>query len=89
MKVLIVDDSKDNLYLLETMLHAEGYDVVPAVNGVEALKKLRADKFDLIISDILMPQMDGFRLCRECKSDASLAPIPFVFYTATYVGRER
>lgn len=85
MKILIVDDNRDNLYLLETMLKAEGYKVVPTSNGAEALEKLRAESFDMVIADILMPVMDGFQLCRECKTDEKLKHIPFVFYTATYV----
>jgi len=84
--IIIVDDSKMNLVILETLLKESGYEVVSAVNGAEALEKLRAEpeRFDMIISDILMPVMDGFQLCRECKGDDKLKDIPFVFYTATY-----
>ena len=83
-KILIVDDSQPDLYMLETLLKGNGYEVTTASNGVEALEKARHDPPALIISDILMPEMDGFTLCRLWKHDAALNRIPFVFYTATY-----
>jgi PAS domain S-box-containing protein len=88
LKILVVDDNEDNRCLLETLLSKSGYEVVSAGNGVKALEKLRKDSVDIIISDILMPVMDGFRLCRECKTDDSLMKIPFVFYTSTYTDRK-
>ena len=84
MKILIVEDDKDSLCMLETVLRSGGYEVVSAENGVEALEKLKKNTIEMIVSDILMPVMDGFQLCRECKKDDSLKRIPFVFYTATY-----
>ncbi len=83
-KILIVDDTPENVYLLDIILREEGFDTVGAANGKEALEKARASLPDLIISDIFMPVMDGFTLLRECKLDESLKNIPFVFYTATY-----
>jgi putative nucleotidyltransferase with HDIG domain len=84
MKVLIADDSAESLYFLNTLLVKSGYSVVTAENGAQALKKLKKYKFDAIITDILMPKMDGFQLCRKCKKDERLKEVPFIFYTATY-----
>ncbi len=84
MKILIVDDVEENLFILESLLEYSGYEVSSANNGEEALKILRSSSFDLIISDILMPIMDGYQLLREIKSDSSLKEIFFIYYTATY-----
>lgn len=83
-KILIVDDIPQNLYLLEILLKTNGYDVEQASNGIEALEKARGNPPELVISDILMPGMDGFSLCRAWMTDDSLKNIPFIFYTATY-----
>jgi signal transduction histidine kinase len=87
-KVLVVDDEVKACELLKRFLEAKGHEVVMAGNGVEALEKLKNNFIDLIITDILMPEMDGFLLCRECKTNDKLRPIPFIFYTATYISKK-
>lgn len=82
--ILIVDDKTENLYLLQSLLDTNGFRTISARNGAEALGLMRNSIPDLIITDILMPVMDGFTLCRECKKDEILKNIPFFFYTATY-----
>ncbi|MGR3303061.1 MAG: histidine kinase dimerization/phosphoacceptor domain -containing protein [Candidatus Scalindua sp.] len=87
-KILIVDDNKNDLLLLDTLLRESGYEVVSVENGVEALERLGKNSVGMIISDILMPRMDGFQFCRECKKDVRLVRIPFVFYTSAYTEKK-
>jgi PAS domain S-box-containing protein len=88
MRVLIVDDSRDSRDILKKTLEAEGYEVSTASNGIEAMRVAMESIPDIFISDILMPGMDGFRLCYEVKQNERLRDKPFVFYTATYVEPE-
>jgi PAS domain S-box-containing protein len=82
LKVLVVDDNKEGRLLLLKLLTSNNYEVKQACNGIEALESLKASKPDLIISDILMPEMDGFSLIRELNKDISGRKIPVVFYSA-------
>jgi diguanylate cyclase (GGDEF)-like protein/PAS domain S-box-containing protein len=84
MKLLIVDDHAPNLRLLRAQLEAEGHEVLEAANGVEALRTLRAQPLEGVVSDILMPEMDGYRLCLEVRKDSALRRLAFVLYTSTY-----
>lgn len=83
-KILVVDDNEQNIYMLQVLFQGHGYDVVTAQHGAEALQKARQEPPDLIITDILMPVMDGFNLCRQWKASEQLKTRPLVFYTATY-----
>jgi PAS domain S-box-containing protein len=88
MKTLIVDDQREGIYLLERLLQRFGHETVSAQNGKEALEKLREHDFEMVISDILMPVMDGFQLCRAIKSDEKFKPLLFILYSSTYWGKE-
>ena len=83
-RLLIVDDNPTNLRLLRAQLEAEGLDVVEAANGVEALDVLAQTTVQGVISDILMPRMDGYRLCLAVRRDPRFGALPFVLYTSTY-----
>src|SRR3984957_566362 len=85
MKVLVVDDIASNRKLLRVILEAEGAIVGEAADGIAALAALAHEKFDAVISDILMPRMDGYRLCREIRRDPRLRDLPVIAYTSTYV----
>ncbi len=87
-RILLVDDDVSNLYIMRYLLKNKGYEVEEANHGAEALEKARKRPPDLIVSDILMPVMDGFTLCREWRKDPLLQSIPFVFYTATYTDQK-
>jgi two-component system, cell cycle sensor histidine kinase and response regulator CckA len=83
-RILIVDDHEENIYYLATLLRAHGYELDTARHGAEALVKARQALPDMVVSDLLMPVMDGYTLLRHWKSDARLKQVPFVVYTATY-----
>src|SRR6267154_153783 len=82
--ILIVDDRPTNRQFLVTLLGYGGHRLVEAANGAEALERVRAERPDLVITDILMPTMDGYEFVGHLKADPDLAPIPVIFYTATY-----
>lgn len=84
MKLLIVDDIDANLTILRVRFEAEGHTIFEATDGIEALQILTRESVDAVLSDILMPRMDGYRLCREIRTDERLRNLPIVIYTSTY-----
>ncbi len=84
MRILLVDDQRIFVHMIGALLRERGAEVIEASNGVEALEAERKEPPDCIISDILMPLMDGLTLCRECKTDDRLRNIPFLMATATF-----
>jgi two-component system alkaline phosphatase synthesis response regulator PhoP len=85
-KILVVDDEVYILHILDFILGAENYDVVTASNGEQALQKVRDEKPDLVILDIMMPKLDGYETCRMIKKDPATKNIPVILLTAK--GRE-
>ena len=80
-KILIVDDEQDFVQLLKTRLELNHYEVVTAFDGREGLKKAKQDKPDLIILDILMPNVDGIAMAAEVRKDPEIKHIPIVYLT--------
>jgi adenylate cyclase len=87
--VLIVDDEEQNRSLLHDPLEARGYEIAEAENGKQALEKVAARPPDVILLDVMMPQMDGFEVCRRLKTDSKTAHIPILMVTALSERKER
>jgi two-component system alkaline phosphatase synthesis response regulator PhoP/two-component system response regulator VicR len=81
-KILAVDDEKHIVRLVQINLQKEGYDVITASTGREALEKVAADKPELIIMDVMMPELDGFGALKILKEDPATASIPVIMLTA-------
>jgi two-component system alkaline phosphatase synthesis response regulator PhoP len=81
-KILVVDDEPDLVEAVAIILESKGYTVVKAYGGVEGLKKARAENPDLIVLDVMMPDKDGYAVCKELKADANYRSIPILLLTA-------
>ena len=86
--ILVVEDVPNILELLAVTLRFKGYPVVTATNGQEALEKIDEERPALIITDILMPKMDGFALVQKLRTNPKTQKIPLIFLSATYVTPE-
>jgi two-component system alkaline phosphatase synthesis response regulator PhoP/two-component system response regulator VicR len=81
-KILAVDDERHIVRLVQVTLERAGYQVVPAFDGKEALKKVDSERPDLIVLDVMMPYMDGFEVLKRLKSNPATANIPVIMLTA-------
>ena len=80
--ILVVDDDENILNLERTILEQKGFDVTTCAGGAEALEVLATRVFDLVLLDVMMPEVDGFTVCRKIKEDPRLKEIPVIFRTA-------
>jgi len=80
--ILVVDDNKENLRVVGNFLKEKGYKIAFSLDGESALQLTGSNRFDLILLDVMMPEMDGFEVCRKLKEDLATKDIPIIFLTA-------
>jgi CheY-like chemotaxis protein len=81
-RILLADDEEDIKTVVTMFLQSEGYEVATAFDGLDALEKIRSEKPDLILLDIMMPVLDGYEVCKRLKADPQTANIPIVMLSA-------
>lgn len=81
-KILVIDDRPDNVYYLQSRLQHENFQVLTAFSGKDGIEKARSERPDLILLDIMMPEMNGFEVCKVLCEDASTSLIPIILVTA-------
>jgi two-component system alkaline phosphatase synthesis response regulator PhoP len=81
-RILVVDDEIYIVHILDFSLGMEGYEVITALDGEQALEKARAEKPDLIVLDIMMPKLDGYETCKMLKAEAGTKDIPVILLSA-------
>src|SRR5436190_11758106 len=82
-KILVVDDTERNIRLLEAMLAPRGYEVLSATRGPEAIALVAAQSPDLVLLDVVMPEMDGYEVCQALREYPASALLPIIMVTAT------
>ncbi|MFA6170435.1 MAG: response regulator [Candidatus Margulisiibacteriota bacterium] len=88
-KVLVVDDEPDVVSLLEVLLNSYGYSVISAADGQQALEKARTERPDLIILDVMLPKLDGYKVARMLKFDENFSKIPIIMLTAKVTDKDK
>ena len=81
-QIMVVDDDPDTVSILARHLQREGFDAIEAISGVECLRLVQAHRVDVILLDLMMPEMDGFQVCRMLKENPKTAEIPIIMITA-------
>ena len=88
-KILYIEDNMDNMTLVKRVLQVEGYEVIGAENGTEGLVKAKETKPDLVITDINLPDIDGYQITETLKKDVQTAHIPIIAMTANVMKNDR
>jgi len=88
-RILVVDDEPDVASLLTLMLKSQGYEVIAAGDGQEALEKARSENPDLILLDVMLPRLDGYKVARMLKFDENYSHIPIIMLTAKIQDRDK
>lgn len=90
-KILIIDDYPETVDLLRAVLEGEGYDVTFSYSGIEGLNRARKDQPDLVLLDVLLPKIDGYKICKMLKFDERYKEIPVIILTsrASELDREK
>ncbi|MCK4912769.1 MAG: response regulator [Candidatus Omnitrophica bacterium] len=81
-KILLIEDERDMAYAVTLQLEAEGYDVINAYDGYEGFQKAKSDKPNLIILDLMLPKIEGYKVCRMLKFDDKYKSIPIILFTS-------
>ncbi|HEV8472402.1 MAG TPA: response regulator [Methylomirabilota bacterium] len=86
MRILVVDDSSPHRRMLTAIFGQDGHDVLTAADGEAALALLEREAVDAVVSDVRMPKVDGFQLCRAIRRDPRWSRLPFIFYSSVFIG---
>lgn len=88
-RILVADDDPDIVDIIQTVLEGEGFQVLVATDGEEALRKVKQERPDLVILDIMMPKLDGYQVCQQVKNSSALSSIPIVIISARGQEKDR